>query len=321
MDVLQKIKEKALDPFMGLYNELKDNFQTSSITGNTTGDYRITGTQTVTASKKSNGPSKLSAADCEKYIKSAYYKMVAEMERVKNTLGYSDEIFDEEKAMSKFFHSLDNCHCPECRYDFGKPLSRGKQCPNCHQKLRVRNFRVVGPTYLNKLDSMYQEWRRYFEATISKQWFENHMKWGISIDPMDALLRIAEVYEKLEDYDNAWRIFSGTEIPTLDIWRVWVTYRTKGGDCTADDMLYVDFWRAEFLDRRHSSKTWKTSLNQVVDAYANVITQACDLRLDLQCHSVLQSIAKLSAMYGEPDKHDIVEHELMDKKILDKVIM
>lgn len=265
-------------------------------------------------------PPRLTTADCEKYIKAAYYKMTAEMERVKSALDFGEEIFDEEKAMSKFYHGLDNHHCPECRYDFGKPLSRGKQCPNCHQKLRVRNFKIVGPTYLNKLESVNKEWSKYFEASMRKQWFDNHMQWNIPVDPMEALSNIAEVYEKLEDYDSAWRIFSGTEIPTLDIWRIWVADRKRDGYCTDDDMLYIEFWRAEFLDRRYSSKAWRTSLEQVVDAYINVITQAKDFRVSFQCHSVLQSITKLSVLYHEPENYGVVRQKLITSGCLDKVV-
>ncbi len=231
---------------------------------------------------------------CEKYITAAAYKLKAALDLVHMGLEYKKDIFDEQAAMFQFFPFLDSQHCPECKYDFGKPLSRGRQCPRCNAKLRVSHYRLIGPSYEKKYKQVYNDWSRYFEAKLEYEMLEHRLKWGD--DPMDALVSIATAYEKLEDFHHAWHTFSGIELPTPEIWLTWVSRKQASGECTGDDMLFLDFWRAEFLDRCFESEKWNVNVDRVVEAYGSVIEHAKQYGVRPDCHAVLQSVTRLSVL-------------------------
>lgn len=204
------------------------------------------------------------------------------------------KIAQPEEMLRRLFPDNDASLCPRCRYNFEKPLSRGRVCPQCHDRLRVRNGYLLSEGG----EERYQHAYRVFWATSKALYSIEAMKSNIGNNWFryyESAKEMADTYESLGDYNRAWDCFSGKYLMVLE----GTTMEASSYDSVGDDFLRVYLWRAEFLDRCLREGVWNVTPEWVVESYIEIIAHAYNLELSLTIITVENAIRKIKNFYQE----------------------
>lgn len=270
-------------------------------------------------------PTKLQKADVIKKLQAKCHGIDADLERIERTQKYrnNEGIFIDKDATSQLFPELDGRHCPSCHYDFGKNLVRGRECPACGAKLHVRNYKIFDTQHDEMLEKARADWLALFQARLLRSDIDREFEYGTL---MTVIGRIVELYEQIGDFDGAWQCLSGKDpnVPIDIAWLICIAEDNDNGSVSADNMIAIEYWRAEFLDRRFKNKEWKVGAGWVIEMYIGVLKKALQCHIPSDYGNAANAVTKLSVYadtgYSQEIRRRIPESPENVQKVLIKIV-
>lgn len=140
---------------------------------------------------------------------------------MKNSVALPDREMSEKERMLIIFPKADSRHCSACGADFGREVKRATTCPNCRERVIVRNGLVL----TDKLISLY-----YRKSQFAYDYYHRFKDMFDSVkikdaifdrDYLEALFIIADYLLKLNRRDEGWRILNGDVMDVASGSRDW----------------------------------------------------------------------------------------------------
>lgn len=248
---------------MGLWSDLKKEYRKIRKGHATT--HTITLTVTPKVIDRVSKPEEVA-------IRKSYIEKIAQAEsyvhKIASSQNIPEKIAEPKEMLHRLFPNNDADVCPNCKHSFGTPLNRGKTCPVCHTKLHVKLGYLLSDEDEKKYNHAYSEFRKINNSLYTIE----HINQMIGYEVWryyEYASQLAQVYEDLGAYSEAWDCFSGKTIRILDGNRIEAE--------EPDDYLRVYLWRAEFLERCFRNKVWKVTVEWAAQEYINVIASAYNL--------------------------------------------
>lgn len=204
------------------------------------------------------------------------------------------QVFDDEELIIYLFPQLDDHHCPNCGYNFGKPLSRGKRCPECGEQLRVRHRLILDEKCLETIKEKQNLWIPVRQIKDRVASIEDDIRWKSLIW---AAKQIAESYEALGEYDKAWDIMSGKILPICEIQAIDYINSMEDKPSERGGLLDVAVWRAEFVERCFEKHVWKINAEWVLFQNIELLSSSINYGVSHDCAEVVRAVYKIKRLY------------------------
>lgn len=132
-----------------------------------------------------------------------------------------DKEMSEAEVIKLVSKNIDSRHCAACGADFGRDVKRATTCPKCGERVIVRSGLII----TDKIEQYcHEQWR------LSNHFYSHLQELADSIivkdylydkNYIEALIYIAEAYQKLERGDQGWKILNSEVIDIAQSSRDW----------------------------------------------------------------------------------------------------